>query len=117
MFWSWWNKNLKHEETINKKSTEVFPKFVEYYKKKINNGSLNFDPNEMRINYHRGNVIFSAFGIGTELWTKHYVKIVFEKVSDETTNIIWNIEMKFFGLQMGKNAIIEECKKLCQENV
>ncbi len=117
MFWSWWNTNLKHEEPVNKNTDIVFNKLCEYYKNKITNGSLRSDPDEMRIKYHRGNAIFSACGIGTELWAKHFVNISLEKVSDVTTNISWDIDIKLFGLQIGKNAIIEECKEICNEIV
>jgi hypothetical protein len=43
--------------------------------------------------------------------------IIKKEVSEETTRISWNIDIKLFGLQIGKNAIIEECRKICNEIV
>ena len=117
MIWSWWNKNLTHEATVNQNASVVFNKLLEYYKNVITNGSLVDDPDEMKINYNRGSAFFSACGLGTELWTKHYVNITLKEVSDGITSISWDINMKLFGLQAGKNAITEECKKITKEIV
>ena len=117
MFWSWWNKNLTHEASVNQNARIVFTKLLEHYKKVVTNGSLMDNIDEMKISYHRGSAIFSACGLGTELWTKHYVKITLKEVSNGMAIISWDINMKLFGLQAGKNAIIEECKKITNEIV
>ena len=117
MYWSWWNKRLFHEETVKLKASTVYEKLLEYYKQAVSNGSLTENIDKMEITYNRGSVIYSACGIGTELWARHYVKVSVHEDSNEITKIFWDINMKLFGLHVGKNAIIEECKKIAKKLV
>ncbi len=116
MFWSWWNKKLSHKSSVNLPSSMVFDNLQKYYSDEITNGSLSSDPNTMKISYHRGSLLFSAFGLGSELWAKHFVEVSLKEVSTGVTEVDWDIHLKLFGFQAKNNAIIEECKTLIGEN-
>lgn len=117
MFWSWWNKKLNYQKEINKSSNEVFNHLSKYYNKNINNKYLQCYSEEMQIMYRRGNIVASVFCIGSELWLKHFVTITLKEISKDLTKVDWEIDLKFLGLQLGKNAILEDCKKACNELV
>jgi len=110
---SFWNQKWTHEEVIELSSVKAYSGLLEYYKQSSKSFYLKDENEHTEFSFHRGNSLFSIIAIGSELLLKHYVKVKIEPIDNACSKISWDIDMKLFGLQAGKNAIIEECKKIC----
>lgn len=110
-----WNQYWEHEEVIDASHKNTFNKLLDYYKQSSKSFILDNEDMTNNFSFHRGSTLCSALGLGSELWFKHYVNVNIEETGNGKTKIHWNINLKILGLQIGKNAIIEECKKIAKQ--
>jgi len=112
---SLWNQHLTHKEVLSLSKEETYKELLKYYKQSTKDLKLDYEDPPNKLKFHRGSSIISAFGVGSELWCKHYIEIEIIEIENNQTQIYWDINMKLFGAQAGKNAIIEECKRIVKE--
>lgn len=115
MKFSFWNQHWKHKEIINISPDQAYKGLLEHYMQSSKSFTLDKENFSQGFSFNRGNVLVSALCIGSELWCKHYVDIEIQKIEEGKTQIDWKINLKVCGLQAGKNAIIEECKKVVKK--
>ncbi|MCK5871824.1 MAG: hypothetical protein KAG26_03275 [Methylococcales bacterium] len=109
---SGWNQYWEHKENISLSPEVVYRKLCTYYKQSSKSFSLKSENSPSTFSFQRGNALFSVLGIGSELWCKHFIDISVIEIEEGVTQVEWKINLKLFGLQSGKNAIIEECKNV-----
>jgi hypothetical protein len=107
---SGWNQFWEHKEDINLSPEEVYRILFTHYKQSSKSFLLDRKNSPNAFSFQRGNAFFSALGVGSELWCKHFIDISISEIEKGTTQVLWKINLKLFGFQAGKNAIIEECK-------
>ena len=112
---SLWNQYFEHREVVNLSPDKVYEKLLSYYKLSSENFVLENEEPPKRFSFSLGKLISSALGSSSELKLKHYVDVAIDEIEEGKTQIYWHITMKFFGLQIGKNHILEECKRMGQE--
>ncbi len=96
----------EHKEIINLSPEQTYESLLDYYKQSSKSFTLDRENFPMGFSFHRGSVLFSACGFGSELWCRHYVDVNIQAIEEDDTQILWNITLKLlFGLQYGKNAI------------
>ncbi|CAB5159584.1 hypothetical protein D3OALGA1CA_4959 [Olavius algarvensis associated proteobacterium Delta 3] len=105
-----WNQFWEHKEVVSLSPDQTYEMLLGYYKKSSKSFRLITEYFPSGFRFQRGSYLFSVFGIGIELWCKHFVDVAIQEIDKGKTQIIWNINMKLFGLQAGANAIVEECK-------
>ncbi|MDP6545642.1 MAG: hypothetical protein QGH60_16790 [Phycisphaerae bacterium] len=112
---SLWNQYAEHKEIVSLSPEGAHEALLKHYKQSSKSFTLDKENFPRGFSFHRGNVLVSALGLGSELWCKHYVDVDIEELDKEKTQILWNINMKLFGLQAGQNAIVEECKEVVKQ--
>lgn len=110
-----WNQYWEHKEIVSLSPEQAYEGLIKHYNKS-SKSFITIKENFSRgFSFHRGNAIVSVLGLGSELWCKHFVDVDIQEIEEGKTQIIWNINLKIFGLQVGKNAIIEECKEIVKK--
>jgi len=112
---SLWNQHWEHEEVIGISPKDAYDGLVQYYRQSSKSFTLDKEAPPGQFSFQRGNVVVSALGLGSELWCKHHVDVDIRDAEDGKAHISWTINMKLFGLQAGKNAIVEECKRIVKQ--
>jgi len=112
---SGWNQFWEHKETVSISPEQTYERLLNHYKQSSKSFVLDKENCSNGFRFHRGNALVSAFGLGSELWAKHYVDVDIQELEKGKTQIVWNINLKLLGLQAGKNAIIEECKEVVKQ--
>ena len=115
MKFSAWNQYWEHNEVVNLSPEQAYETLLKYYKQSSNSFILDKEIVAKSFNFQRGNILVSALGFGSELWAKHYVAVNIQEIEENKSQIVWKINLKIFGLQVGKNAIIEECKEVVNQ--
>jgi hypothetical protein len=115
MRFSIWNQHWEHKEIVNLSPGQVYKGLLEHYMQSSKSLTLDSENFSQGFSFNRGNVILSVLAFGSELWCKHYVDIEIKEIEEGKTQIYWKINLKLCGLQAGKNAIIEECKKVVKK--
>ena len=111
---SGWNQHWKHDEVVALTPEETYERLLRHYRQSSGSSVLDSENRPKAFSFHRGNVLVSALGLGSELWCKHHVKVQLQRVEQDKTQVLWNIHLRLFGLQAGNNAIIEECKRIAK---
>ncbi|MEA4949102.1 MAG: hypothetical protein VB068_05555 [Petrimonas sp.] len=111
---SFWNQYWVHKERVNQSPEQVYKRLLKYYRQSSKTFILGKENYPSGFSFQRGRVLLSIFAFGSERWLKHYVDIYITEIKPNETDIRWSIELKLCGLQAGKNAIIEECKRLAR---
>ena len=112
---SWWSQRLDYHGTFALPAAEAHDRLLRYYESSSGSFKLDeCDPPDS-FSFQRGSTLFSVLGLGSELSAKHVVTLEFERVSDSACNVIWHIDVKLFGVQVGRNAIVAECETLAKE--
>ncbi|MCB7129769.1 MAG: hypothetical protein J3T61_09560 [Candidatus Brocadiales bacterium] len=114
MRWSWWNQDWNHQATVGLSLAEAHDKLLAYYKKSSPSFTLEDNNPPSSFSFQRGYLLVSMLGLGSELWLKHFVDVEIERAADGESKITWHINLKVFGLQVGSNAIIDECEKIVE---
>ena len=107
-----WNQYWEHKEIVALSSGQVYEGLLKHYKQSSKTFKLDRENFPSGLSFHRGNVLFSIFLVGSELKFKHYVDVNIQETEEGKTQIIWNINLKLCGFQVGENALIEECKEV-----
>jgi len=115
MKFSIWNQHWGHKEIINLSSEQAYNGLLEHYRQSSKSFTLDSEDFPRGFSFNRGNILLSVLCIGSELWCKHVVDIDIQEIEKSKTQIDWKINLKLCGLQAGKNAIIEECKKVVKK--
>lgn len=112
---SFWNQYAKHREIVSLSPEGAYEALLEHYKQSSESFTLDKENFPRGFSFHRGKALVSALGCGNELGCKHYVDVDIEELDKDRTQILWNINLKLFGLQAGQNAIVEECKEVVRQ--
>jgi len=110
MRFSLWTQEWKHSEEIAGNKEKIMANLMNYYKNSSKSVRL-LNNDENKFTFSRGCKIVSALALGSEKWCFHTVEVSINDI-DGSVQVNWNIDLKLFGLQAGKNAILEECKEL-----
>ena len=106
-----WNQYWEHKENVSFPAEKIYQELLKHYKQSSSSFALDKENFPQSFSFHRGNVLVSALGLGSELWFKHYIDVFFEETEEEGMQVLWKINLKLFGFQIGTNAIIKECKE------
>jgi hypothetical protein len=109
---SGWNQHWKHDEVVNLSPEQTYERLLRHYKQSSGSFVLDSENPPLAFSFRRGNVLVSALGLGSELWFRHHIEVNLQKLEGDKTQVLWDIDLKVFGLQAGSNAIIEECKRI-----
>ena len=112
---SGWRQHWGHKEIVSLSPEQTYKVLLKHYRQSSKSFTLEKEDFPSGFSFHRGNVLFSALGLGSELWCKHNVDIEIDKTAEGQTQILWNIDLKLFGLQVGQNAITKECKEVVRQ--
>ena len=111
---SWWNQHCDHQASVGLSPGEAHERLLAYYKKSSRTFALDDNNPPASFSFHRGHTLVSVLGLGSELSAKHFVDVEIERVTDSESKITWHINLKLFGLQAGRNAIIDECERILE---
>ena len=73
---------------------------------------LEADPERGTLLVEKGSLIVSTIVIGPETWCRHTIEIAATQLTSSETQLEFELNLKLLlGLTVGKNFLIEECKK------
>jgi hypothetical protein len=107
---SFWSQKWNHRDTVKGDASELLDDLIEYYRTSSSTFKL-INKNNNTFKFSRGRKWFSLCGIGSEKWCYHIIEIDFRE-DDGSVEIYWDIDLKLFGVQASKNALIKECEEL-----
>ena len=111
MQFSLWSHHLIYKDTTSLPVERVYDELLKYYKKTKSFKLVKGVPSSCLV-FHRGSIIFSILGIGSELSAKHQINVDIQELKNGDVQILWEVDMKCCGLTVGENAIIKECKRI-----
>lgn len=115
MRFSWWIQKWDHSEIVIGGRNKILENLLDYYQNSSRSFSL-IHQDDNCFTFSRGWKWFSVLSLGPETWLFHIIKVSIDNIKDDTVQLCWNIDLKLCGLQIGKNAIIEECKQLTKSS-
>lgn len=106
---SWWTHSLTYGVTVPGSRDECYQRLLQHYHRL--GMSILESQRPGSLTYVRGSLLVSCFAIGPETWCRHTVTV---RLSDDDggVQIKWSVDLKLCGFSVGKNAIVEEIKKL-----
>jgi hypothetical protein len=107
---SFWSQQWNYKDTVKGVASEIIDELMEYYRTSSSTFKL-INKNNNSFKFSRGRKLVSAFGLGSEKWCYHIIKIDL-KENDGLTEINWDIDLKLFGVQAANNSLIKECDEL-----
>ena len=88
---SGWDQYWEHKEMISLLPEQTHEGLLKCYRKSSKSFTLDKEDFPRGFSFHRGSALVSAFGLGSELWCKHYVDIDIQEIAKGKTQIVWNI--------------------------
>jgi hypothetical protein len=110
MTFAWWTHQFDDEQMIQKDTDSALRQLTEFYRR--SSPSARLQPIAGGLEVERGSLFFSVFGFCPETWCHHTLRINLERLDSGQTKIRWDIELKFCGMTVGKNYLLDECRKL-----
>lgn len=115
MKFSFWTQILNYSEIVSGNKDNIIEDLLEYYKKSSKSFAL-INKKDSNFKFSRGSKWISALALGSEKWCYHTIEVTMRDINN-SAEVTWNIDLKIFGFQVRKNAIVEECKGLIKNNI
>jgi hypothetical protein len=111
MNFSLWNHNFTHTVEVSMSAFDAIRTLQAYFRD-LRHRVLTATPELGALHVERGNYLFSTFIPGPETWCRHTITVMATDTSNGKSTVKFSINLKLMGFSVGKNFLLEECKKL-----
>lgn len=111
MSFSFWDHQFTHVVHVSTSVPEVIKQAESYFRARKHR-LLIAKPEAGTLRVKRGSLWFSLLLPGPETWCRHMIDVTATDIGSGKTCVAFFVNLKLGGFSLGKNFLLEECKKL-----
>ena len=85
---SFWNQYWDYSGTTMYDCGRTYRELLAHYQSSSRSFELLLEESPRAFEFKRGNILVSAFALGSELWCRHYVRVELDEINGDRKSVV-----------------------------